>query len=111
VFLGMSMGRQQNISEATAQKIDSEVRRLVEGGLNDARRILTEKQHELEALARGLLEYETLTGDEIRNLLNGQPPVRDAGDAVSPVRGSAVPTAGRGRPDVIGGRLRPQPEG
>ncbi len=111
VFLGMSMGRQQNISEATAQKIDSEVRRLVEGGLNDARRILTEKQHELEALARGLLEYETLTGDEIRNLLNGQPPVRDAGDTVSPVRGSAVPTAGRDRPDMIGGRLRPQPEG
>jgi cell division protease FtsH len=111
VFLGMSMGRQQNISEATAQKIDSEVRRLVEGGLNDARRILTEKQHELEALAKGLLEYETMTGDEIRNLLNGQPPVRDSGDAVSPVRGSAVPTAGRDRPDMIGGRLRPQPEG
>ncbi|MBQ0818695.1 cell division protein FtsH, partial [Microvirga sp. HBU67558] len=76
VFLGMQMGRQQNVSEATAQKIDSEVRRLVEDGLNDARRILTEKAHELEALARGLLEYETLTGEEIRNLLDGQPPVR-----------------------------------
>ena len=84
VFLGMSMGRQQNLSEATAQKIDSEVRRLVEDGLNDARRILTEKQHELEALARGLLEYETLSGDEIRNLLDGQPPIRDAGDTVDP---------------------------
>ena len=80
VFLGMQMGRQQNVSEATAQKIDSEVRRLVEDGLNDARRILTEKAHDLEALARGLLEYETLTGEEIRNLLDGQPPVRDDGD-------------------------------
>ena len=77
VFLGMSMGRQQNVSEATAQKIDSEVRRLVEGGLNDARRILDEKRADLETLARGLLEYETLSGDEIRDLLNGKPPVRD----------------------------------
>jgi cell division protease FtsH len=110
VFLGMSMGRQQNISEATAQKIDSEVRRLVEGGLNDARRILTEKQHELEALAKGLLEYETLTGDEIRNLLDGQPPIRDVGDAVGPVRGSAVPTAGRGRPRESDGGMEPQPQ-
>ena len=110
VFLGMSMGRQQNVSEATAQKIDSEVRRLVEDGLNDARRILTEKQHELEALARGLLEYETLSGEEIRNLLDGQPPVRDTGDTVTPSRGSAVPTAGRGRPRESDGGLVPQPQ-
>ncbi|MBO1909776.1 cell division protein FtsH, partial [Microvirga sp. 3-52] len=87
----------QNISEATSQKIDSEVRRLVEDGLNDARRILTEKAHELEALARGLLEYETLTGDEIRNLLDGQPPVRDDGDmngAKHRTSRPAVPSAG-----------------
>jgi cell division protease FtsH len=110
VFLGMQMGRQQNVSEATAQKIDSEVRRLVEDGLNDARRILTEKAHELEALARGLLEYETLTGEEIRNLLDGQPPVRDTGDPITPSRGSAVPTAGRGRPRESDGGLVPQPQ-
>ena len=110
VFLGMSMGRQQIVSEATSQKIDSEVRRLVEDGLNDARRILTEKAHELEALARGLLEYETLSGEEIRNLLDGQPPVRDSGDSVSPARGSAVPTAGRGRPRESDGGLVPQPQ-
>jgi cell division protease FtsH len=60
---------------------------------------------------RGLLECETLTSDEICNLLNGHPPVQDSGDTLSSVRGSAVPTAGRGRPHVIGGRLRPQPEG
>jgi cell division protease FtsH len=110
VFLGMQMGRQQNVSEATAQKIDSEVRRLVEDGLNDARRILTEKAHELEALARGLLEYETLSGDEIRHLLDGQPPVRDTGEAISPSRGSAVPTAGRGRPRESDGGMEPQPQ-
>jgi cell division protease FtsH len=98
------------VSEATAQKIDSEVRRLVEDGLNDARRILTEKAHELEALARGLLEYETLTGEEIRNLLDGQPPVRDTGEAIPPSRGSAVPTAGRGRPRENDGGMVPQPQ-
>src|SRR3712207_9192046 len=82
----------------------------VEGGRNDARRILTEKQHELEALAKGLLEYETLTGDEIRNLLNGQPPVRDSGDSVSPVRGSAVPnTRPRRAPGDRGGMEPPPP--
>jgi cell division protease FtsH len=111
VFLGMSMGRQQNVSEATAQKIDSEVRRLVESGLNDARRILTEKGADLEALAQGLLEYETLSGDEIRNLLDGKPPVRDAGDPLPP-RGSPVPSAGRNRPrpgETEGG-LEPQPQ-
>src|ERR687894_34323 len=110
VFLGMSMGRQQNISEATSQKIDSEVRRLVEDGLNDARRILTEKAHELEALARGLLEYETLSGEEIRNLLDGQPPVRDSGDTVTPSRGSAVPTTRPGRPRESDGGMEPQPQ-
>ena len=98
------------MTEATAQKIDSEVRRLVEAGLNDARRILTEKAHDLEALAKGLLEYETLTGDEIRNLLDGQPPIRDSGETVTPVRGSAVPTAGRGRPRETDGGMEPQPQ-
>ena len=80
VFLGHSVSRQQNVSEETAQKIDAEIRRLVETGLAEARRILTDHRDELETLAQGLLEYETLSGDEIRNLLAGKPPVRDTGD-------------------------------
>src|SRR6185312_8210586 len=75
VFLGHSVSRQQNISEETAQKIDGEIRRLVEAGLGDARRILTEHADELETLAQGLLEYETLSGEEIKNLIAGKPPV------------------------------------
>jgi cell division protease FtsH len=110
VFLGMSMGRQQNISEATAQTIDKEVRRLVEQGLADARRILTEKREQLETLAKGLLEYETLTGEEIRDLMDGKPPVRDVGEPITPTRGSPVPTAGRGRPRETDGGLEPQPQ-
>jgi cell division protease FtsH len=71
---------------------------------------LTEKREELETLARGLLEYETLSGDEIRNLLNGQPPVRDTGEPVTPTRGSPIPTTGRGRPRESDGGLEPQPQ-
>jgi cell division protease FtsH len=99
VFLGYSMGRQQNISESTSQKIDAEVRRLVEAGLADATRIITEKRDQLEILAKGLLEYETLTGDEILALFQGRPPVRDVGEPnPPPPRPSPVPTTGSSRP-------------
>ncbi|MFC0284185.1 ATP-dependent zinc metalloprotease FtsH [Camelimonas abortus] len=110
VFLGYSMGKQQVLSEATAQKIDSEIRRLVEEGISNARRILTEKRDDLETLARGLLEYETLTGDEIRDLLNGKPPVRDVGGAPPPARTGLVPTAGRHTPREPGAGVEPQPQ-
>src|SRR5258708_32575998 len=76
VFLGMSVARQQNVSEATSQKIDQEVRRLVEEGHSEARSVLEAKRADLEILAKGLLEFETLSGDEIKDLLIGKPPVR-----------------------------------
>ena len=108
VFLGYSMGKQNNISESTSQKIDSEVRRLVESGLADATRILTTKRHDLESLAQGLLEYETLSGDEIRGVLKGQAPVRETDDEPAPPRPSPIPNVGKGRPRPEGG-LEPQP--
>jgi cell division protease FtsH len=77
VFLGHSVARTQNVSEDTAQKIDSEVRRLVQGGLDEARRILSERLDDLHTLAKGLLEYETLSGDEIINVMKGIPPLRE----------------------------------
>jgi cell division protease FtsH len=77
VFLGHSVARTQNVSEDTAQKIDSEVRRLVQNGLDEARRILTERVADLHTLAKALLEFETLTGDEVENVLKGIKPNRD----------------------------------
>jgi cell division protease FtsH len=113
VFLGHSVSRQQNVSEQTAQKIDAEIRRLVESGLSEARRILTDHRDELETLAQGLLEYETLTGEEIRNLLAGRPPVRESGDDAAASRGSAVPVT-KGKPKSASGEpeggLEPQPQ-
>src|SRR5437879_13357404 len=74
VFLGMSVSRTQNASEATVQKIDSEIRRLVEDGYNEATKILTEKRADLEALAKGLLAFETLADAESIDPLTGKKP-------------------------------------
>src|SRR5216110_2136924 len=111
VFLGMSVSRTQNASEATVQKIDTEIRRFVEEGYNEATRILTEKRADLEALAKGLLEFETLSGDEIIDLLKGKKPNRESVLEPSAPRASAVPPAGkpRPRPDPDPG-LEPQPQ-
>ena len=75
VFLGRSVTRQQNMSEETARKVDSEVKKIVESGYARAKQILTEKIDDLHKLAKALLVYETLTGDEIRDLIlkNVQP--------------------------------------
>jgi cell division protease FtsH len=109
VFLGYSVSRQQNISESTAQKIDAEIRRLVEAGYLEATKILTEKRSDLETLAKGLLEFETLSGDEIKDLLDGKRPVRESVIEPTTPRSSAVPSAGKGRPPRPDAPLDPQP--
>jgi cell division protease FtsH len=110
VFLGYSVARQQNVSESTAQKIDSEIRRLVEAGYQEANDILTAKRDELELLAKGLLEFETLSGDEIKDLLNGKRPRRESVIEPSTPRSSAVPNAGKPRPRPETGGMEPQPQ-
>ena len=113
IFLGHSVAQTKNVSEETAQIIDEEVRRLIDDGWKEAKRILTKRKKDLEALAQGLLEYETLTGQEIDDLMNGKPPARDMGDDTPPSRGSAVPKSGTKKPkDKKGGAtggLEPQP--
>jgi len=110
VFLGYSVARQQNISEATVQKIDAEIKRLVEEGYQEARQILEVKRSDLEILAKGLLEYETLSGDEIKDLLAGKPPVREGLTEPVQPRTSAVPPTGKTRPRPEPGGLEPQPQ-
>jgi cell division protease FtsH len=70
VFLGRSVARTQNMSEETAKKVDSEIRKIVDKGYERARKILTEKIEDLHKLAKALLTYETLSGEEIENLIN-----------------------------------------
>jgi cell division protease FtsH len=89
VFLGHSVSRTQNVSEETANIIDAEVKRLVNNGYEEAKRILTEKLDDLHTLAKALLEYETLSGDEIIGALKGVAPNREDVDAKRPT-GPAV---------------------
>ncbi|MGH6906393.1 MAG: ATP-dependent zinc metalloprotease FtsH [Aestuariivirga sp.] len=111
VFLGHSVSRTQNVSEATAQKIDDEVKRIVDEAHATARKILTKKSKDLDTLAKGLLEYESLSGDEITNLLKGIAPKRDDGEGgkATAKPQSLVPSAGGakrgGAPD-----MEPQPQ-
>jgi cell division protease FtsH len=100
VFLGHSVARNQNVSEATAEIIDNEVKALVKAGEDEARRILTEKMENLHTLAKALLEYETLSGEEITNVLKGVPPVRDEPEAKRPAGPTvAVPISPRPDPE------------
>jgi cell division protease FtsH len=69
VFLGRSITRQQNMSEETAKKVDLEVKKIVDKGYQRAKKILTEKLEDLHKLAKALLAYETLSGEEIKDLV------------------------------------------
>ena len=70
VFLGRSVARQQNMSEETAKKVDSEIRKIVDKGYDRAKKVLTDKIEDLHKLAKALLTYETLSGEEIEELIN-----------------------------------------
>jgi len=115
VFLGHSVTQQKNVSDATARLIDEEVRSFVEAGEATARKIIEDHREQLEIIAQGLLEHETLSRDEIEALLRGekinkserQPPRKDNG------RRSSVPSSGSeatgGRRPGFGQEPTPQP--
>ena len=69
IFLGRSVTQTQNMSEETAKKVDSEIKKIVDTGYERAKTVLTDKIDDLHKLAKALLVYETLTGDEIRDLI------------------------------------------
>ena len=69
VFLGRSITRHQQMSEETAKKVDSEIKKIVDAGYKRAKKILTEKIDDMHKLAKALILYETLTGDEITDLI------------------------------------------
>jgi cell division protease FtsH len=102
VFLGHSVTQNKNVSEATAREIDNEIKIIIDHAYSEARRILTERIADLHALANGLLEYETLSGDEIRMVINGEKIIRKVVDDPMPdQRRASVPTASP-RPEAPG---------
>ncbi|WP_448662973.1 ATP-dependent zinc metalloprotease FtsH [Sphingomonas sp. CJ20] len=93
-YLGYGMSRPAQMSNETAQLIDAEIKKLVEGGLDRAKQVLSEHIDQLHALAQALLEYETLTGEEIKRLIAGEDMGRDdpgAKAAPVPAGGTSIP--------------------
>tara|TARA_Y100001970_G_scaffold259557_1_gene340672 strand:+ start:10732 stop:12633 length:1902 start_codon:yes stop_codon:yes gene_type:complete len=104
VFLGHSVAQSKNLSDSTAKIIDDEVRELADEADIVCRKILQDNIEELHTVAKGLLEYETLSGDEIKDLIKGIKPSRDDFDdssPVSPTPKTSVPKSG--------GATAPQP--
>jgi cell division protease FtsH len=109
IFLGHSVTQRKNVSDATAKIIDEEVRRLVDEGERRAREILNEHLDDLHKLANALLEYETLTGEEIKGLLRGEPilrPEEPEPPETSGIRSAVPPTRRTAKP----GGFEPRPQ-
>ncbi|MFN0024809.1 MAG: ATP-dependent zinc metalloprotease FtsH [Parvularculaceae bacterium] len=112
VFLGQSIARTKAISSETAKIIEDEIKRFVTDGYDKARQILTDRNADWEKIAQALLEFETLTGEEIAALLRGEKIVRkeptDQGDTPPPA--SVPSTSGPARKGPEAG-LNPSPAG
>jgi cell division protease FtsH len=106
-YLGYGMSQRSAMSDETARKIDAEIRKLVEGGHQRATELLTTHNEQLHLLANALLEFETLSGDEINQLLETGKFERDDGKVIKPSSiptvGTAIPKAGRGKSAPVGG--------
>ena len=74
VFLGRSVTQHKNVSEATMQKVDAEIRRLIDEQYAQARRLLEENRDKVEAMTKALLEWETIDAEQINDIMAGNPP-------------------------------------
>ncbi|MEE8273176.1 MAG: cell division protein FtsH, partial [Alphaproteobacteria bacterium] len=117
VFLGHSVTQRKNVSDATAALIDGEIRVIIETAEGTARRILVEHRTGLDTIAEALLEFETLSGEEVLALLRGEPVFRPTDDdaPMETGRRSSVPTSGsaeaadKGEEPDAGMEPEPQP--
>ncbi len=110
LFLGHSVTQTQNMSESTAEAIDKEIRKLVEMGYETAQTILTKQAKQLEILAQALLEFETLTGDEIKDLLEGKPIRREELPKPREPKKSSLPILKKKKSSEDLGSLSPEPQ-
>jgi cell division protease FtsH len=74
IFLGRSITTHKNVSETTMQKVDAEIRRIIDDQYALARRLLEENRDKVEAMAKALLEFETIDADQINDIMAGLPP-------------------------------------
>ncbi|MDH3793031.1 MAG: cell division protein FtsH, partial [Rhodospirillales bacterium] len=115
IFLGHSVTRSQTISSETAKMIDNEVRRIIEEAEAKAREVLTTHMEDLQKVTKALLEYETLSGSEVKSILNDEPIDRSdpTGTTGESGRRASVPSSGKAAKgpgkDSTGG-LEPEPQ-
>lgn len=111
-FLGYAQGQRVHMSNETAMKIDSEIRGIVDAGYDRAKDVLTKHENQLHLLANALLEYETLSGEEIDSLIKDGKFERPDGDVIKPSSipaiGTSIPKAGKKRKGPFGD---PKPQG
>ncbi len=100
VFLGRSIATQKNVSEATMQKVDLEIRRIIDEQYALARKLIEDNRDKVEAMAKALLEIETLDSDQVEDIMQGRPPrppkpvASTAGTTLGPATGpDAAPSA------------------
>jgi cell division protease FtsH len=93
VFLGHTVTQRKNMSDTTAHEVDQEIRYFVEGGYNQAKDILTKNLDKLHIIAKGLIEFETLSGDEIQALLKGKKIAKDEKKKAASSKRSSVPSS------------------
>jgi cell division protease FtsH len=74
VFLGRSITKQVNVSEQTMQKVDGEIRRIIDEQYAVARRLIESNKDKMHAMAQALLEWETIDGEQIEDIMSGKPP-------------------------------------
>jgi cell division protease FtsH len=108
VFLGRSVTRQTNVSEETMRKVDAEIRRIIDEQYALARKLIEENRDKVEAMAKALLEIETLDADQIKDIMEGRPPrapkpssiafkpKRDGDDGNAPEPAKTEPAAAEG---------------
>ncbi|WP_333843471.1 ATP-dependent zinc metalloprotease FtsH [Pelomicrobium sp.] len=89
VFLGRSITTHKNVSEATMQKVDQEIRRIIDQQYALARRLIEENRDKVELMAKALLEWETIDADQINDIMEGRPP-RPPKPAVAPASAGAA---------------------
>jgi cell division protease FtsH len=102
VFLGRSITTHKNVSEATLQKVDAEIRRIIDTQYKLARRLLEENRDKVEAMAKALLEWETLDAEQINDIMAGKPPRPPKATS-----GTTAPTSGPAAGDGAAGAAAP----
>ena len=117
VFLGRSVTMHKNVSETTMQKVDAEIRRIIDQQYQLARKLIEDNRDKVEVMAKALLEWETLDAEQINDIMEGRPP-RPPKPAAPPAPPSkdTPPTAPRRPrrprpPEAGGGRRQPRHEG